>query len=384
MNQKRSENKRKGNEIVFRYGELFCGPGGLALGAIRAAIEHDGLLYRIEHSWANDYDKDSCDTYARNISPQKPESVIYSDVKELDYRSLPEIDAFAFGFPCNDFSIVGEQKGFEGKYGPLYTYGVKVINHFKPRFFVAENVGGLKSANEGKTFFKILNDLENSGDGYVLTPHLYKFEEYGVPQKRHRIIIVGIARGLGLRFKIPAPITKGMPLTVRDALTVPPIPHDAPNNELTAQSSRVIERLKHIRPGENVWTANLPRHLVLNVKNARMSQIYKRLYPDEPAYTVTGSGGGGTHIYHWEENRSLTNRERARLQTFPDDFVFIGKKESTRKQIGMAVPPKASEMIFTAILSLLAGKDYEHIDANMSGIQTEFIKDEMMPVKIST
>lgn len=81
-----------------------------------------------------------------------------------------------------------------------------------------------------------------------------------------------------------------------------------------------------------------------------MSQIYKRLDPDKPAYTVTGSGGGGTHMYHWKENRALTNRERARLQTFPDDFVFCGSKESVRKQIGMAVPCKAAEMIFNAVL----------------------------------
>lgn len=106
--------------------------------------------------------------------------------------------------------------------------------------------------------------------------------------------------------------------------------------------------------------------LKLNVKGARISQIYKRLDPDKPAYTVTGSGGGGTHMYHWKEPRALTNRERARLQTFPDDFVFCGSKESVRKQIGMAVPCKGVQVIFEAILKSFAGISYPSTEASYS------------------
>jgi DNA (cytosine-5)-methyltransferase 1 len=114
-------------------------------------------------------------------------------------------------------------------------------------------------------------------------------------------------------------------------------------------------------PGENAWNAKLPESLRLNVKGAKLSQIYKRLDPQKPAYTITGSGGGGTHGYHWSEPRALTNRERARIQTFPDDFVFHGSKESVRKQIGMAVSPKMSEIVFTAILKTFAGIEYPSI-----------------------
>ncbi len=115
-----------------------------------------------------------------------------------------------------------------------------------------------------------------------------------------------------------------------------------------------IKRLEHIKPGENAFTATLPNHLKLQMKSgATISQIYKRLHPDKPSYTVTGSGGGGTHLYHWDEPRALTNRERARLQTFPDDFRFFGGKESVRKQIGMAVPPVGAEVIFRAIINTL-------------------------------
>lgn len=95
---------------------------------------------------------------------------------------------------------------------------------------------------------------------------------------------------------------------------------------------------------------------------ATISQIYKRLVANKPSYTVTGSGGGGTHIYHWEEPRALTNRERARLQSFPDSFNFLGGKESVRKQIGMAVPPKGAEVVFKAVLKTLLRNNVAIID----------------------
>jgi DNA (cytosine-5)-methyltransferase 1 len=97
------------------------------------------------------------------------------------------------------------------------------------------------------------------------------------------------------------------------------------------------------------------------VKGAKISQIYKRLDPTKPSYTVTGSGGGGTHVYHWDEPRALTNRERARLQTFPDDFIFHGSKESVRKQIGMAVPVDGAKIILEALLKTFAGKTYASV-----------------------
>lgn len=351
---------------IYSLGELFCGPGGLALGAVKARVQSKGTIYSINHIWANDSHPDSCETFRYNIAPHHPKSVICCDVRNLKIRELPAINAFAYGFPCNDFSIVGEQRGFGGKFGPLYSYGVQVIDYFKPEFFVAENVGGIRSANEGKAFKRILDDLKNAGPGYRLTVHLYKFEEYGIPQTRHRVIIVGIKRSLGLVFRVPVPSTKNNPVTVRTALENPPIEKNAPNNEITTQSENVIERLKYTKPGENAWTANLPACLRLNVKTARLSQIYRRLHPDKPAYTITGSGGGGTHGYHWKLNRALTNRERARLQTFPDTFIFKGSKESGRKQIGMAVSPKMSEIIFRAVLKTIAGVNYPSIDPNLN------------------
>lgn len=350
--------------MIFKLGELFSGPGGLALGAINSSVDN-GTIHAIEHAWANDFDQSSCDTYIKNICPDSPDSVICQDVRKLDVDNLPQIDAFAYGFPCNDFSIVGEKKGFDGTFGPLYLFGVNVINKLKPKFFVAENVGGLSSSGGGDAFKKILQDLSESGNGYNLTVHLYNASHYGVPQARNRIVIVGIDKSFGMEFKVPSPTTKEKPITAFEALNQPPIPKLATNNELTKQSAMVVERLKHIKPGENVWNADLPEHLKLNVKSAKLSQIYKRLDPNKPSYTITGSGGGGTHCYHWEEPRALTNRERARIQSFPDNYNFAGSKELVRKQIGMAVPPKLSEAIFTAILKTFAGIKYECVPANI-------------------
>lgn len=353
--------------MIFKKGELFNGPGGLSLAAKNALVVHPntGEEYRIEHVWSNDYDADACATFRKNIcgNPEDP-SVHCGPVQDLDIDSLEDIDCFAFGFPCNDYSQVGEKHGLNGKFGPLYSYGVKVLKKHQPKFFVAENVGGLQSANEGKAFIKILTELEECG--YVLTPHLYKFELYGVPQARHRIIIVGIRNDLdaqGIKFRVPAPLnTLDNVKTSKEALTVPPIPSDALNHDYPKHTAKVKEMLSYIPPGENAWYMGIPEHLRLNVKGARMSSIYKRLDPNRPAYTVTGSGGGGTHMYHWEELRALTNRERARLQTFPDDFEFVGSKESVRKQIGMAVPPAGAQIVFEAILKTFAGLNYNSVD----------------------
>ena len=352
---------------TYKMGELFCGPGGIALGAHNAADEIPGI--KIEHAWANDYDPTTADTYRENTPGASEETVYVGDVRELDTDALPPIDGFAFGFPCNDFSLVGKQKGLDGTYGPLYSYGINVLKSHKPEWFVAENVGGLSGANEGLAFPYILREMQRAG--YTVVAHKYRFEEYGLPQARHRIIIVGLRNDVaakGVAFKVPAPTTPepSMMRTAKQAITEPPIPEWATNNEPTRQSEVVKQRLAYIKPGENAFNAtDMPEELRLNVRGAKLSQIYKRLDPNKPAYTVTGSGGGGTHIYHWEEPRALTNRERARLQTFPDWYKFIGSKENVRRQIGMAVPPDGAQVVFEALFKTLEGISYESIEPNI-------------------
>ena len=187
---------------VFKLAELFCGPGGLALGAAAASASNGKEEYSVLPVWANDIDPDACKTYAKNIHNGDSKNVFCRPVEELDLEKAPKFDVLAFGFPCNDFSVVGKQKGFNGKYGPLYTYGVKAIGIHNPKWFIAENVSGIQSANNGEAFTKILEDLENAGNGYRLTAHLYKFEEYGIPQTRHSVVIIGIRKDYGRRKKL--------------------------------------------------------------------------------------------------------------------------------------------------------------------------------------
>lgn len=355
------------NTTQFKLGELFSGPGGLGLAASGASARVEAAS--ISHAWATDYDADTCTTYARNVlgadsirhdhpRPTDSPTVYCADICKMDTELLPAIDALAFGAPCNDFSQVGERKGFGGDYGPLYRYGVNVLASHQPKWFLFENVGGIR----GDGLNTIMSDFEALG--YRLYPHYYDFSDYGVAQKRKRVIIIGIREDCDVEFAIPAPFKSDV--SARTALYG--ISPTAANNEPARTNAMTIERLNHIKPGQNAWTADLPEHLRINTKTT-ISSMYRRLDPNKPSYTVTGSGGGGYRVYHWSEPRPLTNRERARLQSFPDDFTFCGGRESVRKQIGMAVPPAGAQAIFEAALRSFAGIDYPSVEPNMARIR---------------
>jgi len=202
----------------FKLGELFCGPGGLALGAGLAEPAHstDGIKFSISHAWGVDKDSAAIESYKYNVAKKYGgvgiciDAMDFCKTKILDYK---RITALAFGFPCNDFSLVGKKKGVDGQYGELYKAGIEAIKNADPFWFIAENVSGIHSANQGEAFKKIIKDLKSAGTyGYNLTAHLYKFEEYGVPQSRHRFIVVGIRKDKkhkALFFKIPKPTHDG-------------------------------------------------------------------------------------------------------------------------------------------------------------------------------
>jgi DNA (cytosine-5)-methyltransferase 1 len=186
--------------------------------------------------------------------------------------------------------------------------------------------------------------------------------DLGVPQHRERLIVLGIRRDLAVRPpSIPVPAAERH-VTVAEALDAVPIPGDAPNHEHGLDSPEVVERLKMIPPGSNYEI--IPDGHPQAVRGL-ISHVYRRLDPDAPAYTIIANGGGGTHGYHHREPRRLSNREKARLQSFPDDFVFEHGTDSTsprsarsayprvRKQIGNAVPPVAAKVIVDAIVDTL-------------------------------
>ena len=352
---------------IWKLGELFCGPGGFAEGARQAGFKH---------VWAVDSHTDSCITFGNN-----QEGTVYTmEVEEFVDRQilkkLKKIDGLLFGFPCNDFSLVGKKKGLKGKFGGLYQYACKALDYFKPKFFVAENVTSIgktfKSEKEHiredqkrhlasenyKNFKLIMRDLAGCTKyGYRIYADNYKFEEHGIPQTRHRMILVGFRNDFFNKNNISfAKLEKSKEpyVTCKEALKN--IPKNADNHEPTRHDERVIRRLKKTGEGKNVWDLGEDEDGLPNVKKARMSHIYKRLDSTKPAYTVTGSGGGGTHVYHFKEPRALTNRERARLQTFEDSYKFEGGKESVRRQIGMAVPVLAAKKVMLEVRNALVKK----------------------------
>ena len=173
--------------MKLKYGELFCGPGGLAIGAKNTSISVQGEKYSIDPIWAIDNDTATCRTFKHNVIPYNseiinwpPEKKLLRDNKKLiinddiekidDFDSLPKIDILAFGFPCNDFCNVGKKKGLDGKYGGLYRYGIEALNAHNPEFFIAENVSGLASWNTS-VFEKIQDEMASAGTGYNLSVH---------------------------------------------------------------------------------------------------------------------------------------------------------------------------------------------------------------------
>ncbi len=300
--------------------------------------------------WGVESDADACETYKRNVG-----NAICKKVEEVDFSALPKVDGLAFGFPCNDFSLVGERKGTRGYFGGLYREASRALDEVRPTWFIAENVPGLMSSGGEK----ILGEFSRAGNGYDVAIHLYKFDQYGVPQRRARIVAVGIESSLGKRFRVPLPTHERNPVTAEEALRG--VDRVIDNNERTKHPSRTVEMLSHIPEGMNAWHENVPTRLRI-ATSVKLSLIYRRLQRNEPAYTVVASGGGGTHMYHYSEHRALTNRERARLQSFPDDFVFIGNSGSVRKQIGMAVPPLGAKAIGIALRATLLGQHFPATD----------------------
>jgi len=231
-----------------------------------------------------------------------------------------------------------KQLGLNGERGNLYKSFLRFIDAKKPKAFVAENVKGLLTANKGKAIRQILQDFESIEPGYVVIPKLYNFADYGVPQFRERVLFVGIRVDLGFKFSHPipsnGPCTSNPYVSVGEALKdVEKVKY---NNEHMNITEKTRSLLALIPEGGNF--TDVPKDSPLYVKGM-ISHVYRRIKRDEPSKTIIAAGGGGTWGYHYPEPRPLTNRERARIQSFPDDFIFEGSVAEVRQQIGNAVPP---------------------------------------------
>lgn len=329
----------------------FSGCGGMDLG-----FEMEG--YRTV--WANDFQIDAARTFEKNFG----EGVMrLGDVRQIDPfsdQSIPEADLVIGGFPCQDFSRLWKMPGLDGARGNFYQDFRDFVAAKQPKAFVAENVRGLLSANEGRAIKTVLEDLEAIKPGYLVKPLLYNFANYGVPQLRERVLIVGIRKNTGFPFRHPKPThgvgTDNAWKSSSSALNGVKLAKF--NNEYPRHSEKVVRMLGMIGEGENY--TKIPADSDDYVKGM-ISHVYRRLDRRLPSPTIIAGGGGGTVGYHYDEPRALTNRERARLQSFPDDFVFLGNRAEVRRQIGNAVPPEGIRPLARRLLPLFTG-DFDPVD----------------------
>lgn len=343
---------------------IFSGCGGLDYGF---------HLEGYETIWANDFAEWACKSFAANFG----DVIQYKDITQINPytdKTIPDCDIVLGGFPCQDFSIIWKQPGLNGTRGGLFRHFAEFVDAKKPKAFVAENVKGLITANSGKAIDTIIKDFESIAPGYIVKPHLYNFAEYGVPQFRERVLFVGIRIDTGFDFVHPKPShgpNGALPyFTAGEALNgVENVPT---NNEHINIKDRTRQIISLIPEGGNF--TDIPKDSPLYVKGM-ISHVYRRIKRDEPSKTIIAAGGGGTWGYHYPEPRPLTNRERARLQSFPDDFIFEGSIAEVRRQIGNAVPPAGVRSVARRLLPLFSG-DYTPIN-----LLPEYEKMKTMTVK---
>lgn len=323
------ENKKK-----YKILSTFTGAGGLDIGF------HGGFRFLdkyyselpFETVVASDINLDACHTLSADNKYFKDTDVICADITKYDYKQIKgDFDVLLGGFPCVTFSVVGKQAGItDNKNSQLYESYAKYVEYFRPKVFLAENVKGILSANKGEAVKIIKQRFEIQG--YKLKVFLVNFADFGVPQLRQRVLFIGVRDDIKTEFIPPEFTNLNNHVTVQEAFKG--ITKDMPNNELLNTTARTTAMLKLIPPGGNYKDLIGTPYQVKGL----MSNIYRRLKADEPSYTMIASGGGGTWTYHYDEPRPLTNRERARIQTFPDDLIFKGTTTEVRRQIGNAVP----------------------------------------------
>lgn len=289
---------------------LFSGAGGLDWGFIKAG--HEVI-------WANDNFEDAVKTYKRNIG----DHIICEDISKISSAEIPSHDILIGGFPCQGFSVANIKRGGHDERNKLYLEFLRVLIDKQPKFFLAENVKGILSLEQGKVFELIISDFESSG--YKVTHKTLNAADFGVPQKRERVIILGTRNDIAFNLEHPEP-THGENKTLFD-------------NKKKWVS--IGEALKNIPEPEEKH--DLFNHTYSKFKLKFNGYLGNRtIDPDKPAPTVTARGdekGGVVVLHHPNNHRRMSVRELALTQSFPIDFIFEGNNSSAYRQIGNAVPP---------------------------------------------
>jgi DNA (cytosine-5)-methyltransferase 1 len=300
----------------MRLLSLFAGAGGMDLGFVQAGHEI---------VWANDNDSDAVATYRKNLG----DHIVEGPIEGIATKEIPDGDVVIGGFPCQGFSRANMKRSPEDSRNRLYLELVRVIEAKQPRYFAAENVRGLLSLEGGRVMDMIVEDFRRVG--YNVRYRVFNMADYGVPQTRRRVIILGNRKDLppDQHWGFPAPTHDRRAegdlqrwLTIQDALEGLPEPDD--DHQL----------LNHICSQYKVTNRDFTGH--------------RRTDPHKPSPTILarGNGGGGVcAIQHPRNHRRLSVRESALVQTFPVDFEFVGAMNSMYRQVGNAVPPRFAKQL---------------------------------------
>jgi len=300
---------------------LFSGCGGLDLGLINAG--HTVI-------WANDIFPEAVETYRSNIGHH----VDARDIRSIPSSDIPDCDVVVGGFPCQGFSVANTKRHVSDMRNLLYREMVRVIRDKQPKFFVGENVKGMVSLGKGAVLEKVVKDFSQAG--YTVHWQVVNAADYGVAQKRMRLIMFGVRQDLALsNLVFPPQATHTTPTLVTSAMLEP---------WLTAGQA-----LAHFPEPDTAEGRQIPNHEASRYKLRFNGHLGHRwIDPDQPAPTVTGRGdekGGVVVLHHPSNQRRMTVRELATIQSFPDHFVFSGTKTAAYRQVANAVPPRLGEAI---------------------------------------
>ncbi len=323
----------------YKVVSLFSGCGGMDLGFegnfIYLNKKYDANPFEIVYS--NDFEKKACETYNYNFKTK----IVCDDINNIDEKDIPNCDIVIGGFPCQDFSLAGKRKGFNSQRGQLYKQMLRIVKSKMPKIFVAENVEGISINIENSSpLLKIIDEFRHVG--YKVDYQLFNTADYGVPQTRKRIIIIGVRDDLNILPKFPKPtLTSNTWITAKDAI-------------------------------DDLWdkldTGYVKNHTSKDYSKAKFSENGKgqgnrQIEADKPSITIRAEHHGNIEGHYRSMNpkepnnknfwRRLSIRECARIQSFPDSFVFPCAASSAYKQIGNAVPPVFGWHIANNVLEIL-------------------------------
>jgi len=346
--------------------ELFAGAGGLALGLEKAGFQ---TRLAIElNKWAS-----------KTLSKNRPNwNVLQEDITKISENGIKsylknneEIDLLSGGYPCQSFSYAGKKLGLEDTRGTLFSDFAKILKEIKPKMFLAENVKGLSTHDKGKTLQVMIDVFEEVG--YSVTYKVLNSLDYSVAQKRQRIVIIGIRNDIkekiGIDYTFPKPHIKQ--LTLKDIL------QNVPHSPCAIYNDKKKSVLKHVKPG-GCWR-DLPDDIAREYMKSTYfmgggrTGIARRLSWDEPGLTVLCTPAQKqTERCHPDELRPFSIRENARIQSFPDEWIFEGSIAEQYKQIGNAVPVNLAKEIGVSIIKYL---DKLKEEKKMKAYNLSFIND---------